>query len=165
MLVCLAAIVKTETERNIAGGGENFTGATTCASPFVCTVINPYYFQCLPAASGAPTTPPATPPPAPPTTTKPPSGPTSVAPAPPTGTGLDAHFKAKGKVFFGTAADEDRFSNPTDSAVTIANFGGLTPENSMKWDAVSFCSIFLPKNLLIWSPRLRVSFMRNVACC
>ncbi|EJD08026.1 uncharacterized protein FOMMEDRAFT_38849, partial [Fomitiporia mediterranea MF3/22] len=28
-------------------GGTGFTGPTTCASPFVCTVINPYYSQCL----------------------------------------------------------------------------------------------------------------------
>ncbi|KAL5504717.1 CEL1 [Sanghuangporus vaninii] len=28
-------------------GGQGFAGATTCASPFTCTVINPYYSQCL----------------------------------------------------------------------------------------------------------------------
>ena len=60
----------------------------------------------------------------------------TAAPAP-AATGLDKAFKAKGKVFFGTASDSNRFSNPTDSAVTIREFGGLTPENSMKWDAVS----------------------------
>ena len=113
------------------GGGINWTGATTCAAPNVCTEINAYYFQCLPASSTAkssPTTAPPPPPPPPPTTT---------APSKPASTGgLDAHFKAKGKVFFGTASDQNRFSDATDSAVTIANFGGVTPENSMKWDAV-----------------------------
>ncbi|KAL5483152.1 CEL1 [Sanghuangporus weigelae] len=28
-------------------GGQGFAGPTTCASPFTCTVINPYYSQCL----------------------------------------------------------------------------------------------------------------------
>nr|BAO79521.2 endo-1,4-beta-xylanase [Irpex lacteus] len=110
-------------------GGIGFTGSTTCDSPFVCTVINSYYFQCLPAGSGSATTPA---PPASTSSTPPPSGGSGSG-----GSGLDARFKAKGKVFFGTAADQNRFSNAQDSAVTIANFGGLTPENSMKWDAVN----------------------------
>jgi len=108
-------------------GGQGYTGSTTCDSPFVCTVINPYYFQCLPATSGGTT---ATPPPTQPTTA--PSQPTQPSSG---GSGLDAKFKAKGKVFFGTCSDQNRFSNAQDSQVTIANFGGLTPENSMKWDA------------------------------
>ncbi|KAK6511419.1 hypothetical protein TWF481_000336 [Arthrobotrys musiformis] len=28
-------------------GGINWTGPTACESPYVCTVLNPYYFQCL----------------------------------------------------------------------------------------------------------------------
>lgn len=112
------------------GGGIGFTGSTTCDSPFVCTVINSYYYQCLPAGSGSGTT---SAPPTSTSTTPPPSGGSGSG-----GSGLDAKFKAKGKVFFGTAADQNRFSNAQDSAVTIANFGGLTPENSMKWDAVSY---------------------------
>ncbi|KAL5512620.1 CEL1 [Sanghuangporus baumii] len=28
-------------------GGQGFAGPTTCASPFTCTVLNPYYSQCL----------------------------------------------------------------------------------------------------------------------
>ncbi|KAJ3541305.1 hypothetical protein NM688_g6105 [Phlebia brevispora] len=36
-------------------GGIGWTGATTCVSGTVCTVLNPYYSQCLPASS-APTT-------------------------------------------------------------------------------------------------------------
>jgi hypothetical protein len=30
-------------------GGEGWTGATACATPFVCTATNVYYSQCLPA--------------------------------------------------------------------------------------------------------------------
>ncbi|KAI0689639.1 glycoside hydrolase superfamily [Cytidiella melzeri] len=114
-------------------GGIGFTGSTTCDSPFVCTVINSYYFQCLPASSTATPAPPSSP-----TTAAPPPPPTSTAAgggSAPAGSGLNARFKAKGKVFFGTCSDEDRFSNAQDSQVTIANFGGLTPENSMKWDS------------------------------
>ncbi|CAE6542886.1 unnamed protein product, partial [Rhizoctonia solani] len=28
-------------------GGTGWTGATTCVSPYTCTVLNPYYSQCL----------------------------------------------------------------------------------------------------------------------
>ncbi|KAF8453744.1 cellobiose dehydrogenase [Kalaharituber pfeilii] len=28
-------------------GGINYTGSTWCAQPYVCTFLNPYYFQCL----------------------------------------------------------------------------------------------------------------------
>lgn len=107
-------------------GGIGWTGGTTCDAGTVCTVLNPYYSQCLPASTTQP------PPPPPPTTTT--TIITSTGPAP-TGTGLDAHMKAKGKLYWGTAADQNRFSNAQDSAVTIAQFGQLTPENSMKWDA------------------------------
>lgn len=31
-------------------GGTGWTGATTCVSGTVCTVINPYYSQCLPGS-------------------------------------------------------------------------------------------------------------------
>ena len=81
---------------------------------------NDYYSQCQPGAAPAPTTtPPAT---------------STGSPAP-AATGLDKAFKAKGKKFFGTCSDSNRFNNPTGSAVTIREFGQVTPENSMKWDA------------------------------
>jgi endo-1,4-beta-xylanase len=115
------------------GGGIGYSGSTTCDSPYVCTVVNSYYSQCLPSGSGSPTTSNA-----PPTSSSPSGGSSS-------GSGLNAKFKAKGKVFFGTCSDQGRFSNSQDSQVTIANFGGLTPENSMKWDAVCYLwlSLFL----------------------
>jgi hypothetical protein len=34
--------------RNGAGGGIGYSGSTTCASGYTCTVSNSYYSQCLP---------------------------------------------------------------------------------------------------------------------
>ncbi|KAI0360862.1 hypothetical protein OH77DRAFT_1418893 [Trametes cingulata] len=63
-------------------GGIGWTGATSCVSGTVCTVINPYYSQCLPgAASSAPApTPTSTVPVT--TPSSPASPPSSSAPAP-----------------------------------------------------------------------------------
>ncbi|KAF9878080.1 hypothetical protein CkaCkLH20_04656 [Colletotrichum karsti] len=36
-------------------GGNNWTGGTTCVSGYTCSVLNPYYSQCIPGSS-APTT-------------------------------------------------------------------------------------------------------------
>ena len=66
---------------------------------------------------------------------------TDIALASRAATGLDKAWKAKGRVFVGTASDEDRFSNSTNAAVTIREFGSVTPENSMKWDAVRACCV------------------------
>ncbi|KAI9068898.1 glycoside hydrolase family 10 protein [Trametes sanguinea] len=107
-------------------GGIGYTGSTTCDAGSVCVKQNDYYSQCLPSSS------------APPPPTSSPSNPTSpTGPSSPAATGLDKAFKRKGKIFWGTASDSNRFSNPTNSAVTIREFGGVTPENSMKWDAVT----------------------------
>lgn len=88
---------------------------------------NNYYSQCQPG-TGTTTT-----------TSKPATG--SPPPSGGSSTGLDAHFKNKGKIYWGTASDQNRFSDATDSAVTVREFGQVTPENSMKWDAV--CGISL----------------------
>lgn len=48
---------------------------------------------------------------------------------------LDALMKAKGKLYFGTATDQNRLTAGSNAAIIQADFGQVTPENSMKWDA------------------------------
>ncbi|KAK8034166.1 Endo-1-4-beta-xylanase F1 [Apiospora rasikravindrae] len=50
--------------------------------------------------------------------------------------GLDALFKAKGKKYVGTSADQGSLSNPNVAKLVESDFGQVTPENSMKWDAI-----------------------------
>ncbi|KAI0820669.1 glycoside hydrolase superfamily [Trametes gibbosa] len=107
-------------------GGIGFSGSTVCDAGTTCVELNAYYSQCQPSANAPP---PTSAPQPPPTTT---AGGGAPAPA---ATGLNAAFVRHGKKFWGTAADSNRFSNPTDSAVTVREFGQVTPENSMKWDA------------------------------
>ncbi|GJE94352.1 CBM1 domain-containing protein [Phanerochaete sordida] len=63
-------------------GGTGFTGSTVCDAGSSCVFENPYYSQCQP--STATTSSPAT--------STPPSGGSG-------GSGLNAHFKAKGKIY------------------------------------------------------------------
>lgn len=113
-------------------GGIDYKGQTTCTSGNTCTVINDWYYQCLPTPAGVSTT----------TTTKAApvtstvsstatTGPTSV---PVTG-GLHAKIKAKGKQYFGTACDQNTLSIGALNDIVKAEFGSVTPENSMKWDS------------------------------
>lgn len=44
-------------------------------------------------------------------------------------------MKAKGKRYFGTATDPGTFGNSQVASIIRAEFGSVTPENSMKWDA------------------------------
>lgn len=48
---------------------------------------------------------------------------------------LDAAIKADGRRYFGTATDQGDFSNSNLNNIIKADFGCVTPENSMKWDA------------------------------
>jgi len=49
---------------------------------------------------------------------------------------IDKLFKAKGKHYFGTCADQGRLSAGKNAAIIQANFGQVTPENSMKWESI-----------------------------
>ncbi|EOA84076.1 glycoside hydrolase family 10 protein [Exserohilum turcica Et28A] len=44
-------------------------------------------------------------------------------------------MKAKGRKYFGTATDPYRFNSGKNAAIIKADFGQVTCENSMKWDA------------------------------
>ncbi|KAF5386564.1 hypothetical protein D9615_001907 [Tricholomella constricta] len=102
-------------------GGIGWTGETTCVSGTTCVYQNDWYSQCLPSTTTAPTTT------QPGTTTAPP--PTS------TGSGLDGKFKGRGKKFWGSAADPNTLNIAANAAILRSDFGQVTPENSMKWDA------------------------------
>ncbi|KAM0814260.1 putative Beta-xylanase [Seiridium cardinale] len=49
-------------------------------------------------------------------------------------TSIDQLIKAKGKLYYGTCTDQNRLSTGKSAAVIQADFGQVTPENSMKWD-------------------------------
>ncbi|KFY46021.1 hypothetical protein V494_00644 [Pseudogymnoascus sp. VKM F-4513 (FW-928)] len=48
---------------------------------------------------------------------------------------IDALFKAKGKLYYGSITDPVDIANTQDVETILANFGAVSPENSMKWDA------------------------------
>ncbi len=48
---------------------------------------------------------------------------------------IDTLMKAKGKLYFGTCSDQGRLTAGKNAAIIDANFGQLTPENSMKWES------------------------------
>ncbi|KAL1841523.1 hypothetical protein VTJ49DRAFT_6952 [Mycothermus thermophilus] len=50
---------------------------------------------------------------------------------------IDALFKAKGKEFFGTCTDQRLLQSGRNAAIIEANFGQVTPENSMKWESIN----------------------------
>ncbi|KAF9557734.1 glycoside hydrolase family 10 and carbohydrate-binding module family 1 protein [Agrocybe pediades] len=94
-----------------------------CDSGSVCTYQNPYYSQCIPGTASQPAT----------------TVPSTSSPAPTggsgSGSGLNGKFKSHGRVFWGTCADSNTLNIGQISTIIKSDFGGLTPENSMKWDA------------------------------
>ncbi|SPJ71117.1 related to endo-1,4-beta-xylanase [Fusarium torulosum] len=48
---------------------------------------------------------------------------------------LNKLIQNKGKKYFGTITDPNLLASSQDTSVIKANFGQVTPENSMKWDA------------------------------
>jgi len=143
-----AAVLSTTASAAVAPwgqcGGNGWTGETTCASGSACVKGNDYYSQCIPGAAGGGGGAPAS------TMTTVITKPSTSASALPAGTGspnvggsgrngakcsLDAAFKAKGKKYFGNIGDSGTLSSATNVQVIQDNFGQLTPENSMKWDA------------------------------
>lgn len=52
---------------------------------------------------------------------------------------IDKLIKAKGKLYFGTATDQGLLtrSGAKNAAIIQANFGQVTPENSMKWSSLN----------------------------
>ncbi|KAK0458546.1 glycoside hydrolase family 10 and carbohydrate-binding module family 1 protein [Desarmillaria tabescens] len=118
-IITLACILKRTTAVPVWG---------QCDSGTTCTVLNAYYYQCLPSSNVPTTTIPAST-----TTTHAPT--TSTSGPAPSGTGLNAKFVAKGKHYWGSCADQNTINIAANSALLIADFGQVTPENSMKWDA------------------------------
>jgi endo-1,4-beta-xylanase len=51
-----------------------------------------------------------------------------------TATALDAAFKARGRSYIGTSLTI-RNDNTEQNIIRSAEFGSITPENAMKWDA------------------------------
>ncbi|KAF4614610.1 hypothetical protein D9613_003395 [Agrocybe pediades] len=104
-------------------GGQGWTGGTTCDSGSVCTYQNPFYSQCIPGTASQPAT----------------TVPSTSSPAPTggsgSGSGLNGKFKSHGRVFWGTCADSNTLNIGQIATIIKSDFGGLTPENSMKWDA------------------------------
>ncbi|KAL4936143.1 hypothetical protein BDV06DRAFT_205566 [Aspergillus oleicola] len=60
----------------------------------------------------------------------------SAAVLPRQSTSLNDLFVAAGKTYFGTCSDQALLQDSQNEAVLNAQFGALTPENSMKWDTI-----------------------------
>ncbi|KAF8894715.1 glycoside hydrolase superfamily [Infundibulicybe gibba] len=104
-------------------GGIGWTGGTTCDSGSTCVYNNDWYSQCLPSTGS------------PPSTTTSSSPPTNTGGSTTPGSGLNGKFVAHGKKFWASAADSGTINIAANAALLKSDFGGVTPENSMKWDA------------------------------
>jgi endo-1,4-beta-xylanase len=59
---------------------------------------------------------------------------------------LNAKFVSHGKKFWGVAADPGTLSISASANIVKTQFGGVTPENSMKWDATECQSLSIDVN-------------------
>jgi endo-1,4-beta-xylanase len=125
-------------------GGNNWGGETTCVSGWSCKVTNEWYSQCIEGGNSDPQ-------PEPTTMQTVTATATTATSAKPSSTGtpgnvggsgkngakcsIDAAFKAKGKKYIGVATDQGLLTRGSNAQLIIDNFGQVTPENSMKWDA------------------------------
>jgi endo-1,4-beta-xylanase len=50
---------------------------------------------------------------------------------------IDARYKSVGKKYFGTCTDQELLSRGNNAAIIAADFGQVTPENSMKWQPIN----------------------------
>jgi endo-1,4-beta-xylanase len=50
---------------------------------------------------------------------------------------IDARYKAAGKKYFGTCTDQGLLTRGNNGAIIEADFGQVTPENSMKWQPLN----------------------------
>jgi endo-1,4-beta-xylanase len=93
------------------------------------SIRSTFYSQCVPGTGGG-----SDPAPAPTTT----AGGNTPAPTGGSGSsgGLNTKFIAKGKTYFGTEIDQYHLNNNPLLTVAKNSFGQVTPENSMKWDAI-----------------------------
>ncbi|KAJ8693000.1 hypothetical protein PTI98_010255 [Pleurotus ostreatus] len=113
-------------------GGIGWSGGTTCATGWICKYQNDWYSQCLQDTN------PVTPPPSSSSSSSsvPPTSTTSSNP--PTATGLHNVAVSKGKLYIGTATEMYKLNGDAPYAAIasdINEFGMITAENSMKWDA------------------------------
>ncbi|EAU89648.2 F xylanase [Coprinopsis cinerea okayama7 len=108
-------------------GGNGYTGSPGTAQPPVTQPQPPVTTQPPPVTTQPPITT------LPPITTQPPA----TGPPKPSASagGLQDKFGAKGKLYFGACADPNTLNIAANVDVLKKDFGQVTPENSMKWDA------------------------------